>query len=144
MHDVADKVGELGTIGAIAAAVAAFALSCRMRGPKLVARPPAFPRDGNAELKKYENAFLQLNAQSAQMEIGERTSYDTASEYALRAYEIAQGLGIKASQALKVSNSKPVQMDIQKPSKSTLPRPPKSDIAKNTTKTDPKKKKGEK
>ncbi len=91
MHDVADKVGDAALVGAIAAALAALALSCRTRGPKLEKPPTGFPSDPNATLKKYENAYLQLIRKSTENPLPANTAPSTAIEYALRAFEIAEG-----------------------------------------------------
>lgn len=91
MHDVADKVGDAALIGAIGAALAALALACRTRGAKLDVRPTGFPRDANATLKKYENAYLQLvnkSADPSMQPVGEPSS---ALDYALMAFEQAMG-----------------------------------------------------
>ena len=91
MHDVADKVGDAALVGAIAAAIAALALACRTRGPKLDARPVGFPKDPNATLKKYENAYLQLVSKSAEDPSLAEGEPSTALEYALVAFEHAKG-----------------------------------------------------
>ncbi len=91
MHDVADKVGDAALIGAIGAAIAALALACRTRGPKLDVRPTGFPRDANATLKKYENAYLQLVSKSAETSLQPRDEPTSALDYALIAFEQAMG-----------------------------------------------------
>ncbi|HEY9682256.1 MAG TPA: hypothetical protein V6C89_16415 [Drouetiella sp.] len=90
MHDVADKVGDAALVGAIAAAIAALALACRTRGPKLEQRPVGFPRDPNATLAKYENAYLQLVSKSAEQPL-QNSEPSTALDYALLAFEQAKG-----------------------------------------------------
>lgn len=91
MHDVADKVGDAALIGAIGAAIAALALACRTRGPKLDVRPTGFPRDANATLKKYENAYLQLVSKSAERQSQPDGEPASALDYALIAFEQATG-----------------------------------------------------
>ncbi len=91
MHDVADKVGDAALIGAIGAAIAALALACRTRGPKLDVRPTGFPRDANATLKKYENAYLQLVSKSAEPASQPGGEPVSAIDYALIAFEQAMG-----------------------------------------------------
>lgn len=103
MHDVADKVGDAALVGAIAAAIAALALSCRTRGPRLDKAPTGFPSDPNATLKKYENAYLQLIRKSTEDPLPANTEPSTATEYALKAFEIAEG----AARAEKKVTAKP-------------------------------------
>jgi len=110
VHDVADKVGDAALVGAIAAAIAALALACRTRGAKLDVRPTGFPRDANATLKKYENAYLQLVSKSAESLSLSQSEPSSAIEYALIAFEQAKGPS-KGAPAVSDALSKPRQPD---------------------------------
>jgi hypothetical protein len=145
VHDVADKVGDAALVGAIAAAIAALALACRTRGAKLDVRPTGFPRDANATLKKYENAYLQLVSKSAETPSLSSSEPSSAIEYALIAFEQAKGASKPASTV--TSENESVTQSKSDPPAKTKSAPPvksKSDPLAKPRRPDPGNGKGKK